>query len=83
MGQPDQAGFALALGAGTDFSGGVKSFGIHFSSYRSRVKNNFPLTSVREWYHIRSPGENIFGLKKGHDTLYTAFGEIISQNTHR
>ena len=35
--------------------------------------------SVREWYHTRSPGENILGLKKGHDTLYTAFGERISQ----
>ena len=39
--------------------------------------------SVREWYHTRSPGENILGLKKGHDTLYTAFGERISQHTHR
>ena len=33
---------------------------------------------VSEWYHTRSPGENILGLKKGHDTLYTAFGEKIS-----
>ena len=24
---------------------------------------------VREWYHTRSPGENILGLKRGHDTL--------------
>ena len=39
--------------------------------------------SVREWYHTRSPGENILHLKKGHNTLYTAFGERISQNTHR
>ena len=31
----------------------------------------------------RSQGENILGLKKGHDTLYTAFGERMSQNTHR
>ena len=39
--------------------------------------------SVHEWYHTRSLGENILGLKKGHDTLYTAFGERISQNTDR
>ena len=39
--------------------------------------------SVREWYHTWSPGENISGLTKGLDTLYTAFGETISQNTHR
>ena len=42
-----------------------------------------PYPSVREWYHTWSPEENILGLKKGHDTLYTAFGERISQNTHR
>ena len=39
--------------------------------------------SVREWYHTLSARENILGLKKGQDTLYTAFGERISQNTHR
>ena len=39
--------------------------------------------SVREWYHTSSPGENILGLKKGHDILYTAFEERISQNTHK
>ena len=39
--------------------------------------------SVREWYHIQSPGENTLSLKKGHDTLCTGFGERISQNTQR
>ena len=29
--------------------------------------------SVREWYHTRSLGENILGLKKQHDTSYTFF----------
>ena len=38
--------------------------------------------SVPEWYRTRSPGENILGLKKGHNPLYTAFGERTSQNTH-
>ena len=27
--------------------------------------------SVRDWYHTRSPGENILGLNKGHNTLYS------------
>ena len=36
----------------------------------------------REWYHTRSPGENILGLKKAHNPLYTALGERTSQNAH-
>ena len=39
--------------------------------------------SVCEWYHTRPPGENILGLKKEHDTLYTAFGERISNLQNR
>ena len=31
--------------------------------------------NVPEWYHTRSPGENILGLKKGQTTLYTAFAK--------
>ena len=36
------AAFPLALGAATDFFGGTKSLGIHFSSHISRVKYSFP-----------------------------------------
>ena len=34
-------------------------------------------------YHTQSLGENILGLKRQHDTLYTTFGERISQDTHK
>ena len=37
------------------------------------------MCTMSGWYHTWSPRENILGLKKGHDTLYTAFGE----RTHR
>ena len=40
-----------------------------------------PTRVANTWYHTRSPGENILGLKKVHNTLYTAFGERITQNT--
>ena len=40
-------------------------------------------THVLEWNHTRSPGENIQALKEQHNTLHTAFGDRISQNTHR
>ena len=33
--------------------------------------------SVVEWYHRRSTGENILGLKKGHDNPYTALNHRI------
>ena len=38
--------------------------------------------SLRERYHTWSRGENILGVKKQHNTPYTAFGERISRNTH-
>ena len=36
------AAFPLALGAASNFFGGTKSLGIHFSSNISRVKYSFP-----------------------------------------
>ena len=45
-------------------------------------KANTCAPSVREWYHTRSPGENILGLEKGHDTL-TPCTPPLERDYHR